>query len=98
MTRTTSHRARRPGTRSSRLALHALNPAHSAQRLLDWWLDLSGGPARARAVLLLGSVLGLDTADLGSIGAIAGKLEHALSLTNTRWGSSRRRLRSARRC
>lgn len=37
-------------------------------------------------VVLLACVLGLDTADLGSLGATAGQLEHALSLTNTRLG------------
>jgi MFS family permease len=31
-------------------------------------------------------VLGLDNADLGTVGAIAGKLEHALSLSNTELG------------
>jgi MFS family permease len=37
-------------------------------------------------VFLLGCVLGLASADLGSVGAIAGQLEHALSLTNTELG------------
>jgi MFS family permease len=37
-------------------------------------------------VLLLACVLGLDTADLGSVGAIAGKLEHSLALSNTELG------------
>ena len=47
---------------------------------------MAGGPARAKAVCLLGCVLGLDTADVGTVGAIAGKLEHALSLNNTQLG------------
>jgi MFS family permease len=58
-------------------------PGH---RLSSWWLDLAGGPVRARVVFLLACVLGLDTADLGTVGAIAGKLEHALSLNNTQLG------------
>ena len=37
-------------------------------------------------VFLLACVLALDTADLGSIGAIAGKLEHSLALSNTQLG------------
>lgn len=41
---------------------------------------------RARVLLLLACALGLDTADLGSIGAIAGRLEHSLSLSNTELG------------
>jgi MFS family permease len=60
--------------------------ANSARHLKAWWLDLAGGPIRARVVFLLALVLGLDTADLGSVGAIAGKLEHALSLSNTQLG------------
>ncbi len=53
------------------------------RRIFAWWLDLAGGPIRGRVVFVLACVLGLDTADLGSVGAIAGKLEHALSLSNT---------------
>src|SRR5947209_8400148 len=56
------------------------------RRLTTWWLDLAGGPVRARVVCLLACVLGLDMADLGSVGALAGKLEHALSLSNTELG------------
>jgi MFS family permease len=47
---------------------------------------VAGGPARGRTLLLLAMVLGLDTADLGSIGSIAGELEKALSLSNTQLG------------
>lgn len=45
-----------------------------------------GGPARTRAILLLACVLALDTADLASLGAIAGKLKPALHLDNTQLG------------
>ncbi|HLY48492.1 MAG TPA: MFS transporter [Solirubrobacteraceae bacterium] len=37
-------------------------------------------------MFLLACVLGLDTADVGSVGAIAAKLEHALSISNTQLG------------
>jgi MFS family permease len=60
--------------------------AHPARRLAGWWRSIAGGPVRARVVLLLACVLGLDTADLGSVGAIAGKLEHSLALSNTELG------------
>jgi len=54
--------------------------------LAAWWLERTGGPARSRTVQLLGLVLALDTADIGTIGAIAGKLEGALQLSNTELG------------
>src|SRR5436309_343316 len=57
-----------------------------AHRLWGWWLGVAGEPVRARVVFLLGCVLGLDTADVGTIGSVAGKLEHALSLNNTALG------------
>lgn len=47
---------------------------------------VAGGPARTKVVVLLGCALGLDTADAGSVGAVAAKLEHALSLNNTELG------------
>ncbi len=47
---------------------------------------LLGGPARTRVIVLLACVLGLDTADLASLGAIAGQLKPALHLTNTQLG------------
>jgi MFS family permease len=53
---------------------------------MAWWFDLAGGPLRARVVFLLACVLGLDMADLGSVGAIAGRLEHSLALSNTQLG------------
>lgn len=53
---------------------------------LQWWLQLTGGPTRARAIALLALVLALDTADLGTIGAVGGELERALRLSNTELG------------
>lgn len=45
-----------------------------------------GGPARTRAIVLFACVLGLDTADLASLGAVAGQLKPALHLSNTQLG------------
>jgi MFS family permease len=45
-----------------------------------------GGPARARVIFLLGSVLALASADAATIGAVAGDLEHALHIGNTKIG------------
>jgi predicted MFS family arabinose efflux permease len=56
------------------------------QQVREWWSNLAGGPVRAKVVLLLACVLGLEQADLGTMGAIGGKLEHALSLSNTQFG------------
>lgn len=44
--------------------------------------DTLGGRARRTAVLLLASVLGLGTADTGTVGALAPKLERALHIGN----------------
>lgn len=45
-----------------------------------------GGPARARAIALFAFVLGLETADLASLGAIAAPLKLALHIDNTQLG------------
>jgi MFS family permease len=60
--------------------------SNAAGRMREWWFELAGGPVRARVLFVLACVLGLDTADIGTVGAIAGKLEHALSLNNTELG------------
>jgi MFS family permease len=55
----------------------------------DWLERLRqrlGGPARARAIVLFACVLALDTADLASLGAVAGQLKPALHLSNTQLG------------
>jgi MFS family permease len=58
----------------------------SPEPLLCWWLRRVGGPARGRALIVLALALALDAADLGTIGAVAGELENALSLSNTQLG------------
>jgi predicted MFS family arabinose efflux permease len=45
-----------------------------------------GGPARLRVVLLLAGVLSLQSADIGTIGALAAQLEKALRADNTELG------------
>jgi MFS family permease len=45
-----------------------------------------GGPARTRVIVLFACVLALDTADLASLGAVAGQLKLALHLHNTELG------------
>ena len=47
------------------------------------WSRLSGGPARTRIVLVLGSVLALSSADAATVGAAAVQLRHALQIGNT---------------
>jgi MFS family permease len=43
----------------------------------------SGGPARTRIVIVLGSVMALSSADTATVGAAAVQLRHALSIDNT---------------
>lgn len=61
----------------------ALLPVRVARRRLYL---ITGGPVRAQALLLIGCVLALDTADLSMLGAIATNLEPALRLSNTDFG------------
>lgn len=42
-----------------------------------------GGPARRRVILLFGSILGLQAADIGAVGALAAPLEKAFHIDNT---------------
>ena len=49
-------------------------------------VDAAGGPARARVVLLLAAVLGLDGADTGTVGSTENNLEHAFHVGNTQIG------------
>ncbi len=46
-------------------------------------MAVSGGPTRARIVLVLGSVLALSSADAATVGAAAIQLRHALHIGNT---------------
>lgn len=54
--------------------------------LVDRLTEQVGGAARRRAVLLLASVLALDSADKGAIGALAVELERSLHIGNARLG------------
>ncbi|GAA5196281.1 hypothetical protein GCM10023322_64830 [Rugosimonospora acidiphila] len=56
------------------------------RRLADRLTALLGGPARARAVLLLAGVLALNSADAGTIGAVANQLEHDLRINHGELG------------
>ncbi len=49
-------------------------------------LDVVGGPARGRVVLILAAVLGLSGADTGAISATTGNLERAFHVGNTNIG------------
>jgi MFS family permease len=55
-------------------------------RLLSALRARLGGPERTRVIVLLACVLALETADLASMGAIAGQLKSALHLHNTELG------------
>ena len=52
-------------------------------RLRKYVLHAAGGPARARVVLTLAAVLGLEGADTGTISATTGNLERAFDVGNT---------------
>jgi predicted MFS family arabinose efflux permease len=49
-------------------------------------VDAAGGPARARVVLTLAAVLGLNGADTGTISATTNNLEQAFGVGNTQIG------------
>jgi predicted MFS family arabinose efflux permease len=46
----------------------------------------AGGPARLQVILLLGAVLGLDTADKAAVSAVVGSLKNAFGIDNTQIG------------
>lgn len=58
----------------------------ASSQLLERLRTRLGGPARTRAIVLFACVLALDTADLASLGAVAGQLKPALHLSNTQLG------------
>ena len=67
--------------------LHRMEPTqteHSA--LVERITETAGGPARLRVILLLAGVLALQSADIGSIGALARQLEKAFDIGNTQLG------------
>ncbi len=47
---------------------------------------MSGGPARARVITLLGAVLALSSADAATVGAVAPQLQHAFHIGPTKIG------------
>lgn len=49
-------------------------------------VQMVGGPARARVIVLFGCVLALNSADTAMIGAVAPQLEHAMKIDNTEIG------------
>lgn len=59
---------------------------HPSRLIADRVGKAAGGPARARVVLLLACVLALDTADISTIGAVAGQLERGLAISNAELG------------
>lgn len=52
----------------------------------DVALEKLGGPARARAILLLAAALSVDSADKGTIGALAPQIETAFHIGNLQLG------------
>jgi MFS family permease len=63
------------------------SPALSPPRALrDALTRLAGGPRRARVIALLAAVLGLQTADTSTIGAIAPELQRALGISYAQLG------------
>ncbi len=49
-------------------------------------VEFVGGPARARVIVLFGSVLALSSAQIATVGAIAPQLERSLHIGNTKIG------------
>jgi MFS family permease len=49
-------------------------------------VEFVGGPARARVIVLFGSVLALSSAQIATVGAVAPQLEHSLHIGNTKIG------------
>ncbi|HTU80296.1 MAG TPA: MFS transporter [Solirubrobacteraceae bacterium] len=49
-------------------------------------VEVVGGPARARVILMFGAVLGLSGADAATVGAVAPQLERALHIGNAKIG------------
>ena len=58
----------------------------SLRRVRDIVVDAAGGLARARVVLTLAAVLGLNGADTGTISSTTGNLERAFHVGNTQIG------------
>ncbi len=72
---------------SKRLAVVVMEGARWLARLLRGRVvEIVGGPARARVIVLFGCVLALSSAQIATVGAVAPQLEHALHIGNTKIG------------
>lgn len=67
-----------------------MHPVQTAQAevsaLVDRVTETVGGPARLRVIVLLAGVLSLQSADIGTVGALAAQLERSFRLDNTQLG------------
>jgi MFS family permease len=61
-------------------------PVHGGERITRLVIGVTGGPARARVIVLLASVLALSSADTSAVGAAAIPLKRALHLDFTQIG------------
>ncbi|HEY5428202.1 MAG TPA: MFS transporter [Solirubrobacteraceae bacterium] len=68
------------------MALLAQSLAWLGRVLRGRVVELVGGPARARVILLFGGVLALSSAQISTIGAVAPQLEQSLHIGNTKIG------------
>ncbi|MGB0092032.1 MAG: MFS transporter, partial [Solirubrobacteraceae bacterium] len=57
-----------------------------AQPIADALANTLGGRVRRRVVVLLACVLALDSADLATVGSVAGELERGLHISNVQLG------------
>ncbi len=74
-------------SRIKNVRVRPVETVHSeVSALVDRVTTRVGGPARLRVVLLLAGVLSLQSADIGTIGALAAQLEKALHADNTELG------------
>ncbi len=73
---------------TARKASHAvLRATRQGGRLVRGQVvELVGGPARARVIVMFGAVLALNGADTATVGAVAPQLQHALHIGTTKIG------------
>ena len=82
------------GSRARGAGAATVRAAGLVARVLAWLgrlirgrvVEFVGGPARARVVVLFGSVLALSSAQIATVGAVAPQLEQALHIGNTKIG------------
>jgi predicted MFS family arabinose efflux permease len=60
--------------------------SHAIRLALTWIVGALGGPARLQVIAVLGAVLGLDTADTGTVSAVSDQLKSAFHIGNTQIG------------